>query len=65
MEKFGYLKGGIFNVEAAAKDWNEAAEYEPTAKLDPKAFVACKNEKGANDCETAFKITKCLLQFKA
>ncbi|XP_037952524.1 general odorant-binding protein 56h-like [Teleopsis dalmanni] len=65
MEKMGHLKNGVFDDASAArslKNWPQLKDHQ--AEVD-EAIQDCKKEKGANDCETAFKITMCLKEHKA
>uniref|UniRef100_A0A1I8PVW0 Uncharacterized protein n=1 Tax=Stomoxys calcitrans TaxID=35570 RepID=A0A1I8PVW0_STOCA len=64
MEKKDLFKNGSFNVD----HFVEISQKNPLIKdhLEdiPKIAEKCKSASGSNDCDTAFKITACLMENK-
>lgn len=65
MQKHGVWKNGAFDAEAKAKELMQIPKLKEHEVQIKQALSNCKNEKGANECDTAFKITMCLKEFKA
>jgi hypothetical protein len=58
MEKVGLLKDGELTVDESMV---EAANNDTATRI----FNACKDTKGASNCETAFKLYECYLDNKS
>ncbi|XP_011209038.2 general odorant-binding protein 56h [Bactrocera dorsalis] len=65
MEKREVLKKGVFDPEKVYADLIRLPELKGLEDQIKEAINICKTEKGANDCDTAFKITMCLREFKS
>lgn len=60
MEKIGFINAGGELQEKYIID--NTALYSGKAKAET-IYGSCKNEKGDNVCETAYKIFQCLIKF--
>nr|AMZ03624.1 odorant binding protein 4 [Carpomya vesuviana] len=65
MEKQGIFKNGVYNAEAGLKLLLSIPAISGHENEIKQAVNSCKNERGANDCDTAFKISMCIKEFKA
>lgn len=65
MEKQGHWKNGGLDENAVKKDILAIPVFKEKQDEINKAIDECKIKKGANDCDTAFLITKCLNEHKA
>ncbi|XP_050324572.1 general odorant-binding protein 56h-like [Bactrocera neohumeralis] len=65
MEKREMIKKGVFDPEKAYAEIIRIPELKGQGDLIKEAINVCKTEKGANECDTAFKITMCLREFKS
>lgn len=61
LEKENAFKNGKFDDQAFVKLSLEIPELKNRQADIQKAAEECKNEKGANECETAYKVAKCLI----
>lgn len=65
MEKRDLFQNGVFDGEKAFTEFIKSPENKGQEAGIKEAINVCKTEKGANDCDTAFKITMCLHEFKS
>ncbi|XP_054739204.1 general odorant-binding protein 56h-like [Anastrepha obliqua] len=65
MEKQGIIKDGIYVPSVAIKQLMLFPALKGHETEVTQAVNNCKNEKGANTCDTAFKITMCIKEFKS
>ncbi|XP_018794661.1 PREDICTED: general odorant-binding protein 56h-like [Bactrocera latifrons] len=65
MEKREIIKKGVFDPEKAYAEIIRMPELKGQEDHIKEAINVCKTEKGANDCDTAFKIAMCLEEFKS
>ncbi|XP_011180831.2 general odorant-binding protein 56h [Zeugodacus cucurbitae] len=65
MQKQGIWKDGVFNADAKVKELMQMPKLKGHEAEITQAMNNCKNEKGANECDTAFKITMCLKEFRS
>ena len=65
MEHHGTFKNGAFLADAAVANLKKMPGLQDKTAEIQAAVEACKNEKGANECDTAYKITTCLRDHKA
>ncbi|KAM7342270.1 odorant-binding protein 56h [Cochliomyia hominivorax] len=65
MEKQGHWKNGAFDENAAMKFLQAIPSLKDQQDAINKAMMDCKSNKGANECDTAFMIIKCMAEHKA
>ncbi|XP_054089111.1 general odorant-binding protein 56h-like [Zeugodacus cucurbitae] len=65
MEKQGMFNNGVYNATRAIQEMTSLPEMKGREDDIKKSVNGCKTEKGVNECDTAFKITMCLLEFKS
>ncbi|KAH8279233.1 hypothetical protein KR026_004561, partial [Drosophila bipectinata] len=65
MEKQGHLVNGQFNAQALINTLKEVPQFADKMDEITSGVNACKDIKGTNDCDTAFKVTMCLKEHKA
>lgn len=65
MEKKGHFKNGALDADATKKFLDSIPEAKDHQDMINKAITECKDKKGANDCDTAYLITKCMAEHKA
>lgn len=65
MEEQGVLKNGVFDAERAIKEIIKNPEVRGHEVELIESVNGCKAEKGATDCDTAFKIIMCMEEFKS
>nr|BAS69444.1 odorant-binding protein 4 [Delia platura] len=65
MEKQGHLKNGAVDEEAVKKTLQSIPALKDHQDEINKAIADCKSKKGANDCDTAYQITKCMAAHKS
>ncbi|KAH8258032.1 hypothetical protein KR038_004862 [Drosophila bunnanda] len=65
MEKQGHLVNGQFNAQALLDTLKNVPQMKDKMDEITSGVNACKDMKGTNDCDTAFKITMCLKEHKA
>ncbi|XP_004517804.1 general odorant-binding protein 56h [Ceratitis capitata] len=63
MQKMGIFKDGVFDADAKMKELMQNPSMKGHEAEIKQALNDCKNEKGANECDTSFKITMCLKDF--
>lgn len=59
LEKEHILKNGMLDTEALIKGALQIPALKNHEDEIRKTAEKCKNEKGVNDCDTAFKLAKC------
>ncbi|XP_004517905.1 general odorant-binding protein 56h-like [Ceratitis capitata] len=65
MERYGLIRNGTYDTERAIRDFASKVPKRKGLEEDVKEAVnKCKAEKGADDCDRAFKITMCIKEFK-
>lgn len=65
MEKQGHLTNGQFNADALVATLRDIPQMRDKMEEITSGINACKDIKGTNDCDTAFKVTMCLKEHKA
>ncbi|KAH8401925.1 hypothetical protein KR009_008715 [Drosophila setifemur] len=65
MEKQGHFANGQFNAQALLDMLKNVPQVKDKMEEITSGVNACKDNKGTNDCDTAFKITMCLKEHKA
>ncbi|EDV36851.1 Odorant-binding protein 56h [Drosophila ananassae] len=65
MEKQGHLTNGQFNAQALINTLKDVPQFADKMDEITSGVNACKDIKGTNDCDTAFKVTMCLKEHKA
>ncbi|XP_036334577.1 general odorant-binding protein 56h-like [Rhagoletis pomonella] len=65
LEKQGILNKSVYNADVAIKQLMKIPAMKGHETEVKQAVNSCKNEKGANYCDTAFKICMCIKEFKA
>ncbi|XP_064536535.1 general odorant-binding protein 56h [Drosophila montana] len=65
MEKQGHLVNGQFNADALLNSLKDVPQMKDKMSEISSGVNACRNIKGTNDCDTAFKISMCLKEHKA
>ncbi|XP_016941860.3 general odorant-binding protein 56h [Drosophila suzukii] len=65
MEKQGHLTNGQFNAQALLDTLKNIPQIQDRLEEISSGVNACKDIKGTNDCDTAFKVTMCLKEHKA
>ncbi|TDG53181.1 hypothetical protein AWZ03_000724 [Drosophila navojoa] len=65
MEKQGHLVNGQFNAEALLNTLKNVPQMKDKMTEITSGVNACKDMKGTNDCDTAFKVFMCLKEHKA
>ncbi|XP_034650883.1 general odorant-binding protein 56h [Drosophila subobscura] len=65
MEKQGHLVNGQFNAQALLDTLKNVPQIKDKMDEITSGVNACKDIKGTNDCDTAFKVTMCLKEHKA
>ncbi|XP_037714451.1 general odorant-binding protein 56h [Drosophila subpulchrella] len=65
MEKQGHLTNGQFNAQALLDTLKKIPQIQDRLEEISSGVNACKDIKGTNDCDTAFKVTMCLKEHKA
>uniref|UniRef100_A0A1I8P702 Odorant binding protein n=1 Tax=Stomoxys calcitrans TaxID=35570 RepID=A0A1I8P702_STOCA len=65
MEQNGYLKNGAIDQEYVLKIFEVIPALQDHMKGIAAAVEVCKNAKGVNACDTAFKITDCFINTKS
>nr|AKI29012.1 odorant binding protein 56h [Bactrocera dorsalis] len=63
MQKQGIWKDGVFDADAKIKELVQNPKFKGKEADLTKAINNCKNEKGANECDTVFKISMCIKEF--
>lgn len=61
MEKEGYWKNGAFDVKRAQA---LISQFKPLQKYESQiseVLVKCHKGEGANDCEKAYSVAKCMI----
>ncbi|XP_060657585.1 general odorant-binding protein 56h [Drosophila sulfurigaster albostrigata] len=64
MEKQGHMVNGQFNADALLNTLRNVPQMKDKMDEITSGVNACKDLKGTNDCDTAFKITMCLKEHK-
>ncbi|XP_068145257.1 general odorant-binding protein 56h [Drosophila tropicalis] len=65
MEKQGHMANGQFDAQALLNTLKNVPQMKDNMDEITSGVNACKDIKGSNDCDTAFKITMCLKEHKA
>ncbi|XP_030378718.1 general odorant-binding protein 56h [Scaptodrosophila lebanonensis] len=65
MEKQGHMANGQFNAQALLDTLKKVPQMKDNIDEITSGVEACKNIKGTNECDTAFKVTMCLKEHKA
>lgn len=65
MEKQGHMTNGQFNADALVATLRDIPQMRDKMEEITSGINACKDIKGTNDCDTAFKVTMCLKEHKA
>ncbi|XP_017051033.1 general odorant-binding protein 56h [Drosophila ficusphila] len=65
MEKQGHLANGQFNAQALLDTLKNVPQFKDKMEEIASGVNACKDMKGTNDCDTAFRVTMCLKEHKA
>ncbi|KAH8270844.1 hypothetical protein KR018_006825, partial [Drosophila ironensis] len=65
MEKQGHFANGQFNAQAMLESLKNVPQIKDRMEEITSGVNACKDIKGTNDCDTAFKVTMCLKEHKA
>ncbi|EDV55257.1 general odorant-binding protein 56h [Drosophila erecta] len=65
MEKQGHFANGQFNAQAMLDTLKNVPQIKDKMDEISSGVNACKDIKGTNDCDTAFKVTMCLKEHKA
>ncbi|ALC42768.1 Obp56h [Drosophila busckii] len=64
MEKQGHMVDGQFKADAMLATLNNVPQMKDKMAEITSGVNACKDMKGSNDCDTAFKVTMCLKEHK-
>ncbi|XP_034477382.1 general odorant-binding protein 56h [Drosophila innubila] len=64
MEKQGHMVNGQFNSDALLNTLKNVPQMKDKMDEITSGVNACKDMKGTNDCDTAFKVTMCLKEHK-
>lgn len=60
MQKLGMWKDGVLDADAKAKELMQLPKYSGHDAEIIQIVNNCKNEKGANECDTVFNIAMCI-----
>ncbi|XP_017486156.1 PREDICTED: general odorant-binding protein 56h-like, partial [Rhagoletis zephyria] len=64
LEKKGIFNKSVYNADAAIKQLMKIPAMSGHEIEVKQAVNRCRNERGASDCDTAFKIFMCIKEFK-
>lgn len=65
MEKQGHWNNGGFDSATALKQLQEIPNLKDQLKEITKVVSECKDKKGSDECDTAYLVTKCIIEHHA